>query len=157
MKIFAPLTLVMAMSAGAALAQSTVPMNGTMTGKASAKYYNLGEGHVVLHQQASYTLDFDGDTPFDGLPGECFGAIDIINGMPTGEGLCAWDDGAGNAMVTDWRVIGMTPERASVGVWAIRGGTGKFAGVTGGGGYVSANDPGKGISTLDITGAATMP
>jgi hypothetical protein len=131
-----------AFALGAALAvgissyASAQPKEGTYKGAYSgfgtAKVVAVGKDRVLL------TLDENGLTVTDGfldhMTWHCWGIGSFVNGVGQSHGYCVGTDRVGDQIVDDW-----STEPYKLGATAINatdrwtGGTGKYAGVTGGG------------------------
>lgn len=150
-------TLALLASAGSALAGGTsYDISGTSVGQADNTYMAMGESHIFVDLNSTFTLP-DNGTPMAGMAGTCMGFMTVTIGQgAAGNGMCFWEDADGDQWFGPWTVTGITPERATAGFWTASGGTGKFAGVTGGGTFTSLTDPSNGMSKLDVTGAVTL-
>lgn len=150
-------TLALIAFAGAAAAGGTsYDVSGTTVGMSENTYVPMGETHLFVDLDSTYTLPVNG-TPMDGMTGECLGSMQIAMGSgASGLGACIWTDADGDTWFGPWNVNGMTPERASVGTWYVSGGTGKFASASGGGTFTSLTNPETGQSKLDVFGSVTM-
>lgn len=149
-------TIAAAFCGSAALAGGTYDVGGSTVGKSDSTYVPMGEARIFMDMNATYTMPENG-SPTAGAEGKCFGYMDIAMGKgATGNGTCVWTDADGDAWYGPWTVVGMTPERASQGTWYVAGGTGKFAGASGGGTFSALTNPATGDSKLDVAGSMVM-
>lgn len=131
-------------------------ISGTTIGKADSSYVPLGETHMFVDIDSTYTLPQNG-TPTAGMTGKCMGSMQIAFGAgASGSGTCIWSDANGDSWFGPWTVVGMTPEGMATGIWHASGGTGKFAGAAGGGTFTSATNPETGASKLDVLGSVVL-
>ncbi|MCV6592617.1 MAG: hypothetical protein OIF48_06680 [Silicimonas sp.] len=155
MKTFA----LMALFAGAGVLHAegmSYDVSGATVGKAENQYIPLGDSHMYIDLNSKFTMP-DNGTPVAGMTGNCMGAMQVTMGAGAqGNGMCIWTDGDGDSWFGPWNVVGMTPERATAGTWYVSGGTGKFAGASGGGTFTSLTNPENGDSKLDVLGSLTM-
>lgn len=130
---------------------------GTWTFTPAAESYPVREDLVVIHLNHSHDRfePVNADHPAADASGQCFGAIVIRAGQASGSGNCHYRDGQGDALVTQWTVEGVEPDGRSRGQWEIVDGTGKWAGATGGGSYLSGPD-GAGEYKAELTGEMTL-
>ena len=123
-------------------------ISGSSVGTSTSKYVPMGESHIYVDLNSKFTLP-DNGTPMAGMASECIGFMQIAIGSGAdGSGMCVWTDGDGDSWFGPWDVSGMSPERATLGMWYVAGGTGKFANATGGGQFTSLTDPATGKSAL---------
>lgn len=139
-----------------AWAGDTFDVGGSTVGMSTSKMVPFGDTHVFMDMQTTYTMPENG-TPVAGMTGDCFGYMEIAVGTgATGSGTCVWSDAEGDTWVGPWSVHGMTPELASLGTWVVTGGTGKFAGASGGGTFTALTNPQTGESKLDVAGSMVL-
>ena len=144
-------TLIAALlAAGPALAEG-VKIEGTGSGMSAATPYPVGENHIVVEIAAEYE-SFEGmdGSPFAGMSGPCFGAMEMNAGAVSGGGKCVYSDGTDTAIL-NWSAEGMDADGATTGSWAVSGGTGRWASAEGGGTFhsMTAED---GTLTNHVTG-----
>lgn len=147
----------LAASASAAFAGGTYDSTGTATGQSSAQIIPLAENHLVMmlpSTQTGFEMEAEGH-PFAGMSGSCNGALEILNGAALGQGLCVYEDGAGDTIAVRWTGENMTAEGALHGQWTIIGGTGGLTGMTGGGDFINVTDRETGEAALTLTGAVS--
>lgn len=150
-------TIALLATTGIAAADSaSFDVSGTTVGKAENEYVQLGETHLFIKSNTTYTLP-DNGTPMAGMAGDCAGTMLIALGTGAeGSGVCTWTDADGDAWFGPWSVKGMTPDRAATGTWFVSGGTGKFATASGGGTFTTLTNPETGDSKLDVLGSVTL-
>ncbi|MCR9085869.1 MAG: hypothetical protein NXH97_03895 [Rhodobacteraceae bacterium] len=148
----------LAVAAASAHAGGTFDSTGTAKGTSQSDIFPIAENHMIMHSQTEYdSMDMSAaNHPFNGMTGSCFGAIEIKVPAASGSGNCAFADGDGDLSASRWIVTGMTPEGALTGSWTVIGGTGKFAGSTGGGGFEMMNDRENGTFENMLAGAVTL-
>ena len=150
---------ILAMIASASTAYaggSSYDVSGTTVGKAENTYVPMGETHLFIDVNSTYTMP-DNGTPMDGMVGDCLGSLQVAMGAgATGMGTCVWTDDDGDSWFGPWNVSGMTPDRATSGTWYVSGGTGKFATASGGGTFTSLTNPETGESKLDVFGSVVV-
>ena len=102
------LVAVLAILPNPVLAQS-YDAAGTWTFTPAAETYPVSEDLVVIHLNHSHDRfePVNADHPAADASGQCFGAIVIRAGQPSGSGNCHYRDGQGDALVTQWTVEGM--------------------------------------------------
>lgn len=129
------------------------------TGKSQNETIVLGENHVVMHSIGLYEplATTDAGNPMTGLPGKCFGSIEIKRGSASGAGHCVFSEGNTRAVVTDWQITGIGEGGALTGQWTVVGAGGSATGLTGGGSFSNITDRSAGTFVNTITGALTMP
>ena len=79
------------------MAGGTYDSTGTATGQSSAQIIPLAENHLVMmlpSTQTGFEMEADGH-PFAGMSGVCNGALEVLNGAAIGEGLCVYENAAG--------------------------------------------------------------
>ncbi|SMX38271.1 hypothetical protein [Maliponia aquimaris] len=113
----------------------TVSAKGVGHGASSTQAMPVSEGLVAVHVSTMYK-HFETENPnnpFAAATGPCFGAILIDKGAVSGDGLCHYTDGDGDVAVIRWTAKGLSAEGRTQGEWMVKGGTGKWASITGGG------------------------
>ena len=98
-----------------------------------------GTSNAIVHSKAhialSYTLTGTSRTnkpggPFGMMSYQCVGVVRVMQGTATGDGICEFVDADGD------KVLGRATRTGNPGgEWRFINGTGKFAGITGGGAY----------------------
>lgn len=134
----------------------TVSAKGVAHGRSSTQVLPVSEGLVAVHVSTMYKR-FEteaANSPFATATGPCFGAILIDNGAVSGEGLCTYTDGDGERVVVLWTATGISAEGRTLGEWMIKGGTGKWASLTGGGTFDAGGEGDAYTNT--IAGEMTM-
>jgi hypothetical protein len=139
-----------------ALAAGSYDLSGSTVGKSTATYVPMSETRIFVDQKVTYTMP-DNGTPTAGAVGDCFGYIEIAAGQgATGSGTCVWTIASGDKWFGPWLVNGMTADGTSQGTWYVAGGTGTFAGATGGGTFTAQTNPETGASKLDVAGSMVV-
>ena len=155
MKSSVPAAL-LCLAASAVTAQTSYDVSGTSPGVSSSTYLALGDSHVFIDLNAEHTLP-DNGTPLAGMTGSCIGYMEIALGQGAdGQGVCTWTDAEGDMWFGPWTVTGMNAQQVATGRWISAGGTGKFAGMQGGGTFSSMTDPASGEVSLDVSGTVTL-
>lgn len=134
----------------------TVSAKGVGHGSSSAEAMPVSEGLVVVHATSMYKHfeTEDPNNPFASATGPCFGSVLIDKGAVSGGGLCRYTDGDGEMAVIEWIASGVSAEGRTQGEWMVKGGTGKWAAITGGGTF-DAGGQGDDYSN-NIDGEITM-
>ncbi|MGR3465033.1 hypothetical protein [Limimaricola sp.] len=141
---------------GAAQAE-TITVEGVGKGTPNSMQMPVSEDLVVIHNQVEYDgfETTDPDSPFASLTGPCFGAALVEAGTVSGSGYCHYSDADGDMALMEWTVTGMGEEGRITGDWMVRGGTGKWAGASGGGSFDAGGEGAE--YTNMVTGEVTMP
>ncbi|WP_425091938.1 hypothetical protein [Tropicimonas sp. S265A] len=144
---------------GTAQAGQLFDGSGTGAGQSQNEIVILGDGHMVMHSVGVYEplATNDPNSPMAGLPGKCFGSIEIRGGSATGAGHCVFANQEETAVITDWQVTGLAANGALSGQWTVVGAAGAATGLTGGGSFSNLTDRETGTFENTITGALTMP
>ena len=96
-----------------------------------------GTSNAIVHSKAHIALGYTitGTTlakepggPFDKSSWQCVGVVRILQGTATGDGMCEWVDADGDKALGRYTRTGNPG-----GDWTFINGTGKYAGITGGG------------------------
>ena len=118
----------------------------------------VSEGHMLMHTVSTYeSLETtDANSPYNGMTGKCWGAVEIKVPGASGAGNCAFVNAAGEKNFTAWTVKGLGKDGALVGTWAALGGTGKYQNASGGGTFSSLTDRSGGTFVNRIEGALTL-
>lgn len=155
--------LAMAFAAAQSAAAAEYAVTGVFTNVSIGTSYEIEAGHTFWVGQFSGLFDDADDTsPFDDLTLVCPGWLDIGVG---GAGYCTGWDAAGDMAYASWTCTAAPPpEGALLGLdctWTYTGGTGKFAGISGGGPFTAATvaftPAGHGVGYAQWNGAATLP
>ncbi len=98
-----------------------------------------GTSNAIVHSKAhialSYTLTGSARSnvaggPFDKTSFQCVGVVRVMQGTATGDGICEYVDADGD------KTLGKATRTGNPGgEWTFINGTGKYAGITGGGSY----------------------
>ena len=148
------LALVSSASAG-----SKFDMTGETNAKSSSVSHQTSDGRIIIALSARHmALNMSkADHPLAGMPGECTGHM--IQGPPaaTGGAICVYTNDAGDKAFVRVKVEGLTPEKGTKGTWVGLGGTGRFAGMSGSGGYVNTAIAEDGTYKTNITGTMQLP
>jgi hypothetical protein len=147
------IVLGLCIGAQAAGAQQVFGGAGKISGTSTPEVTALAEGHMVVHLVSAYE-NFEmsvPDHPYNGMTGKCFGSVEVRVPGANGGGNCVFSNDAGETSITAFAIKGMAADGAMVGSWSVIGGTGKFAGATGGGSFHSLTDnaTGKFVNTVD--------
>ena len=125
-------------------------------------------GAIQLLEQSKeatvYVLDISGvvsaasDKRFEHMSSRCAGVGSLINGRRVGTGYCKFLDPDGHTNVLAYSV---SADKPGEGTWQYVHGTGKWAGITGGGGYHATTHgkpiaPGTLQSCNRVTGKFTL-
>ena len=131
---------------------------GIATGTAKNEVTMLGENHMLIKSNTSYEnfeMD-DPNHPFAMASGECFGSFEFRPPAASGGGNCVFTDADGDISANKFVVTGLAENGSTVGTWTLVGGTGKFAGSSGGGTFQSLTDQQTGKFTNTIDGAMSL-
>ncbi len=147
-----------ATSATSAIAETTFDMTVTMTATTERQVTVFSEGHMAMQLVSQYDK-FEGpdDNPLSGMIGTCSGHMIVQVPAASGSGLCTFSNYAGDNMVTSYTVTGLNRDGGISGTWTAQGGTGKIAGVQGGGSFVNSAVADDGTFNQQVTGAFTLP
>ena len=148
-------TLFFAVSATGVSAGQTYDSTGTIAGQSAAEITPLSDGHMIMllpSAHKSFDMAADGH-PFEDMTGTCDGAVEVLNGAALGQGLCVYENGAGETMAVRWTGENVEADGTFHGQWIIVGATGGLAGSTGGGDFTSLTDRNTGAQTVSLTGA----
>ena len=118
----------------------------------------VSEGHVLMHTVSAYesVVTTDASSPYNGMTGKCWGAVEIKVPGASGGGNCAFVNAAGEKNFTAWTVKGLGKDGALVGTWTAVGGTGKYQNASGGGTFSSLADRTGGTFVNKIEGALIL-
>ncbi|MCV2882845.1 hypothetical protein [Actibacterium sp. XHP0104] len=139
-------------------AEQTYSNTGMAKAKVMSTVHGIGDGHMVIQIHSEFTNVTTEDTsnPLNGASGPCFGSVEIIVPNVTGGGHCVYTDTQGDMAVLTWTSTQLTEGGGTAGSWQLTGGSGKYAGATGGGGYATTTDNDAGIQTNQISGDITL-
>ena len=127
-------------------------------GEVKSTVTEIHDGMVMVKAHTEYS-GFDSRDPRNPLAtvsGPCVGTVLVQAGIPRGSGLCHYTDKSGEDVVISWEARSMSADGRMRGIWRVEGGTGKWVGATGGGGFDSGVDA-KGEYTNIVRGALTLP
>ena len=143
----------------AAHAGGTYSMAGTGSAEIASTAHEVAEGHMIINALSNYSAleTEDAENPLNGASGPCFGAIEVKAPEMKGEGHCVYTDGDGDIAVLHWITSAMNDSRGPVGEWHLTGGSGKYAGASGGGGYSVVSDYETKTQVNTVTGEITLP
>lgn len=115
----------------------------------------IAEGHVLIGLNGQYETyeAANPSSPFKGMTGQCWGAVEVKPPSASGGGNCAFTTPSGDKHFNRYVVKGVTKDGALVGTWSVIGGTGKFEGAAGGGTFQSQTDEESGTFTNTVEGA----
>ena len=146
--------------AGAVSVQAAEVRNASGVGKGKTETIAeaVGEGHMFLNSVSTYEsfVAADPDSPFNGMTGKCWGAIEVRAPGASGQGNCVFKDAAGDKNYNVWIATGLAKDGALVGTWTLLGGTGKFEGASGGGNFHSKTDRKAGTFENTVEGALVL-
>jgi len=117
------------------LSAQELPKSGTFTvqsgWKTTGETVQIDEGHIYGHGNFWGVIFNDkGSGPLHRGPVSCPYSVEVVNGVLSAQGKCAWSDVDGDKIFTDW--TGSMPPNAKLeGLNQITGGTGKYAGIQG--------------------------
>ncbi|MGI9479806.1 MAG: hypothetical protein ACR2PI_24105 [Hyphomicrobiaceae bacterium] len=157
MKLCAAL-IALAVSSVTAFAGEVANVSGVGKGKATSMVEAVGKGHLLMQSVTEYASykSADPKSPFNGMTGKCWGAIEIKPPTASGKGNCAFATTSGDKHFNTWTATGLAKDGALVGTWAIVGGSGKFAGASGGGKFHSLTDRDAGTFVNTVSGAVVL-
>lgn len=146
-------------AAGPALAATSYDAAAVATGTSASEVHALGESHVVMRLESAYESmnTMDPANPMAGMSGTCFGAVELIGMSASGGGNCVFSGDMGGMVALRWIAEGLGEGGAITGRWLVTGGSGAYAGMSGGGGFSSVTDPETGQFENSIDGAIVMP
>src|SRR4249919_3708872 len=110
-------------------------LSGTFAAFGTVKATAAGKERVVL------AIDENGLSVTNGVLNDvtwhCSGLADYTNGLGQSQGFCAGNDPSGDQVVFNWESEKHAPgQKVVCGTFSWTGGTGKYAGIRGGGTYV---------------------
>lgn len=148
---------VIACTAGAEAAE-TYNAGGVAKGKNQTTIEIVSEGHMLMHTVSTYGSfqATDSGSPYDGMTGKCWGAVEIKVPGASGGGNCAFTNASGDKNFNSWSVKGLGKDGALLGTWTVLGGTGKYQNASGGGTFNSLADRNTGMFVNTIEGALTL-
>lgn len=148
--MFRPLLLTALVAAAPAAADT---YTGKGMGTAMNKMMPIADGHIVMQTFSEYeSFEVSDDHPLKGASGPCIGSLEINAGAVSGSGKCVYTTAEGEMAVMNWMAKGLSAEGAVEGDWTVSGGTGKWAGASGGGTFSSLTNPDTGKFVNDVTG-----
>lgn len=141
-----------------ALAEQSYSNDGVGTAMSKSMVHMIGEGHMVMQIHSTYSnlATSDASNPLNGATGPCFGSVEIKAGALTGGGHCVYTDTQGDMAVLTWSAQQLGQGGSNMGAWQLMGGSGKYAGASGGGQYDAATNPDTGAQTNTVTGSITL-
>lgn len=139
-------------------AETTLNSGGVASGTSDTKITALSETHMLVQSTSNYDMMkmASADHPYNDMSGQCIGSFEMRIPSATGGGHCVFSDAAGDTTITSFEATAMGPDGALIGTWAVVGGTGKFAGASGGGTFNSLTNRETGTFENKITGAMVM-
>ena len=147
--------IALAVSSITAFAGDVASVSGVGKGKATSMVEAVSKGHVLMQSVTEYKSfeSVDAKSPFNGMTGKCWGAIEIKPPAASGKGNCAFTTASGDKHFNTWTATGLTKDGAVVGTWTMIGGTGKYVGASGGGKFRSLTDRDAGTFVNTVSGA----
>lgn len=117
------------------LGAQELPKSGTFTvqsgWKTTGDTVQIDEGHIYGHGNFwGVVFNDKGSGPLHRGPVSCPYSVEVVNGVLSAQGKCAWSDVDGDKIFTDW-TGSMPPNSKLEGLNQITGGTGKYAGIKG--------------------------
>jgi len=134
-------TLSAAMLFGTPATAGELPKEGTWSVTTSG--VGTAKGVTVGKERTMAAFDENdlqvGEGLADHMTLHCWGLFDITNGMAQHHGYCVATDPTGDQTSSDFSSDGRYPpdSKSVKGTYTLTGGTGKYAGISGGGEYVS--------------------
>jgi len=107
----------------------------TWGGFGTAKAIQIGKDRILVATE-EHNFCVSNDPMFGHLTSHCFGVADFTKGVGQNQGRCVETDPAGDQIVLSYDTGNFTLGKTFKGSLTLIGGTGKFAGITGGGTYV---------------------
>ena len=144
--------------ASAATAETAFDMTVTLDGTTERQMTVFAQGHMAGTLTSSYD-SFNGiaGNPMNGMMGTCTGHVEVQLPAGSGGGLCTFRNDAGDMVVISYDIAGLNREGGLSGSWIAIGGTGKTAGVRGGGSFVNSDAAEDGTFVQAVMGAITLP
>jgi hypothetical protein len=133
-------------------------VSGVGKGTSQSSVAMVGEGHMLMNSINSYKNfeSVDPKSPFSGMTGQCWGAIEIKIPSASGRGHCEFTDKSGDKSYNTWVATGLAKDGALTGTWTLIGGTGKYKNATGGGQFHSRTDREAGTFENEVEGALIL-
>lgn len=143
---------------GAASAETGFDASGIGGGPDRTEGFPISGDHRVVMARTDYEpfVADDPESPMNGLAGPCFGEIDVRGEAASGDGYCLFDDPEGARAVIGWTAEGAT-ETGFTGTWTLLGGSGRWAGGTGGGTFATTRDAEAQTLQNRVEGEITLP
>ena len=131
------LVLMLAASAEAQMAKEG-DLSGTHSMSGTFKATKIGDDFLLVTSESmGFIVSDSGAGPFNDLSGRCVSQILYVKGVGRNQGHCVYLDRAGDQWVLEFTSAAQKLGATAVnGTTKYLGGTGKFAGITGGGEYV---------------------
>lgn len=141
-----------------AFATEIVNVGGLGKGTNKSSVVMVGEGHMLMNSITMYESfeSADPKSPFNGMTGQCWGAIEIKVPSASGRGHCEFTDKSGDKNYNTWVATGLAKDGALLGNWTVIGGTGKYQNATGGGKFNSRTDRKAGTFENKVEGALIL-
>ena len=138
--LLSAVTLGTAVLMGSAAMAADLPKEGTWnvtnSGFGTAKGVTSGGRTMAAFDENTLQV---GEGLLDHMTSHCWGLFDITNGTAQHHGYCVGTDPTGDQIIADFSSDGRYPpdSKSVKGTFTFRGGTGKYAGISGSGEYVS--------------------
>ena len=152
------MAILLAAGASGVHAGETFSSDGVGKGTNETTIEVIGEGHMLMHSVSTYESfeSADAKSPYAGMTGKCWGAIEIKAPGASGGGNCVFTGTSGDKNFNSWTVKGLGKDGALIGIWSAIGGTGMFQNSSGGGKFHSLADRETGKFVNTIEGAITL-
>ncbi len=134
----------------------TLSMTGEGVGTSETTVTQIAEGHLVMVTNSTYEGFSVDDNPMSTSTGVCNGTMEMMAGKLSGGGHCVYSDADGDSWVVNWVSNAMSDKGAVEGDWVMTGGSGKYAGASGGGTFSSLTDQETGKFVNTTTGEVTL-
>lgn len=148
-----------ALGVAAPSAAQTFDAAGVGRGDNRSTIRPITDDRTVVMALTEYEIieGLEADNPLAGLSGPCFGMFEIAGEAVSGGGYCTFDDPDGARAVIRWTAEQAASPSEMGGAWTLLGGSGRWAGATGGGTYELVSDPDTGLFTNQVSGEITLP
>ena len=142
-----------------AAAQQTFDAAGIGRGENASTVRPITDDRTVVIALTEYEPieGLAAENPLAGLTGPCFGMFEIAGGAVEGGGYCTFDDPEGSRAIIRWTAEEAASPAEMGGSWTLLGGSGKWAGASGGGSFALTTDTDTGRFTNEVSGEVTMP
>ena len=133
-------------------------LSGVIESKNSHNVQPITESHIILLASMEETVvPDDATSPWQGATGPCGGAVEIKDGIISGQGFCTFTDTEDDKFVISWTAQAMNEKGGPMGVWELVGGSGKYAEASADGTYDDVPGENPERSTIALTGQLLIP